>query len=153
MKQDRTLEWLGVVVSTGALAYVQWILNRNSVEEPHIPILIRNILIDFACFSIMLIIGVKLLGSLMNRFLRCLLVGLIGAIISTSLIDLPFFYQDMPNWRDDSTGWLMQAAIFMLLNCFIVVLAITLVFGAGFIVKAVLNLATAPNKRLERTRR
>jgi hypothetical protein len=132
---------------------VQWILNRNSVEQPHIPILVRYILIDFACFSITLIIGLRLLGSLMNRLLRCLLAGLIGAIMSTSLIDLPFFYQDMPNWRGDSTGWLMQATIFMLLNSVIVVLAITLVFGTGIIVRAALNLTPAPNNGFQRTRR
>jgi hypothetical protein len=145
VKQNRTLEWFGVVASAGALAYVQWILNRNSVEEPHISILIRNILVDFTCFSITLIIGIKFTSSLMIRFLRSLLMGLIGAIISTSLIDLPFFYQDMPNWRGDSTGWLLQATIFMLVNCLIVGLAVTLVFAAGFIVKIAVNLPTAPN--------
>lgn len=132
---------------------MQWILNRDSVEQPQTPIIIRYILIDFAIFSITLIIGIKLLGSSMNRLLRCLLVGVIGAIISTALIDLPYFYQDMPNWRGDSAGWLMQATIFILLNIFIVLLAITLVFATGFIVRAALNLTAAPNKRLERTRR
>jgi hypothetical protein len=65
------------------------ILIGDSVEQPQIPILIRYILIDFAIFSMTLIIGIKLLGSSMNRLLRCLLVGLIGAIISTALIDRP----------------------------------------------------------------
>ena len=132
---------------------MQWILIRDSVEQPQIPVLVRFILIDFAIFSRMLIIGIKLLGSSMNRLLRSLLAGLIGAIISTALIDRPHFYQDMPNRQGDSTGWLMQATNFIVLNIFIVLLAITIVFATGFIVRAALNLTAAPNKRLERTRR
>jgi hypothetical protein len=44
----------------------------------------------------------------------------------------------------------MHATNFMVLNIFIVVLAITLVFATGFIVRAALNLAATPNKRLQR---
>ena len=146
-------DWLGVVTCTAVLAYVQWFLNRDSVEEPRTQNLIKYILVDLACFSVALLIARKTLGASRNRFLRCSLAALLGALISTLIIDLPFFYRDTPNWKGDTAGWFTHAAFILLLNSTIGVLAMTVICGAGYVIETALNFTAASNKRLERTRR
>jgi len=99
-----SLDWLGVITCSGALAYVQWFLNRDSIDVPEVQNLIKYLLVDMVCFSAALLVARRLFSS-HDRFFRYSFAVLPGAIVSTLIIDLPFFYRDIPNWKGDTSGW------------------------------------------------
>jgi hypothetical protein len=132
----RVIERLGAVACAGPLAFVQWILNKDSVGSPEAPTLIKYILIDLACFSVTLLIVSRVISE---RLVRCSAVALLGAVSASLLIDVPFFYKDIPNWRGDNVAWLMHAASFVLLNGVIALLIMFLIYGAEIVAKANLD--------------
>ena len=127
------IEWLGAIACACALAFVQWVLNKDSVEQPESRTLIKYILIDLACFSVALLVVSRFISE---RLVRCSAMALLGAVSAALFIDVPFFYKDIPNWRGDTVGWLMHAASFVLLNGVIALLVMFLVYGAGIVIRA-----------------
>jgi hypothetical protein len=136
LKRDNPVgSWAGVVACTAALALVQWMLNKDSIEQPEFRNLIRYILIDLVCFSAALLF-VGRLGADLSRLSGRLMAITLGAVCSSLIIDVPFFYRDMPNWRGDTAGWFMHAWSFVLINGFIASLVMTVIYGAEAMVKA-----------------
>jgi len=129
----RLIEWLGVIACSGALALVQWILNKDSVDQLEYRILVKHILIDLACFSVALLIVSRFI---LERFIRSSAMALLGAVSASLLVDVPFFYRDIPNWSGNTAGWLMHAISFVFLNGIIALLVMLLIYGAGIIVTA-----------------
>jgi hypothetical protein len=125
----RFIDFAGVIACAGTLAFVQWLLNKDSIEQPETWNFIKFIFIDLICFSLALLIVGRFLGSWLGRYLRLLMVALLGAVVSTSLIDLPFFYRDIQNWQGDTVGWLLKALFIVLLNSFIAVLVMAFMYG------------------------
>jgi hypothetical protein len=105
----------------------------DSVGQPQFTTLIKYILIDLACFSVALLVVSRFISG---RLVRCSAVALLGAVSASLLIDVPFLYRDIPNWRGDSAAWLMHAVSFVLLNGVIALLVMSLIYGAGTVVRA-----------------
>jgi len=130
------LDFAGVILCAGALAFVQWQLNTKSDESPELRNLVKLIIIDLACFTVPLLLVKKFLGARLTRTLRLLLAAQVGVVLSTVLIDVPFFYRDLTNGRGDIPGWLLQALLLLLLNNFLVLLLMSCICGLGVLLKA-----------------
>ncbi|MFN2454349.1 MAG: hypothetical protein ABR577_09025 [Pyrinomonadaceae bacterium] len=134
---SRYFELAGAIVCATFLAYVQWLLNRESDEPAEAQIFIRYILLDLSCFLIAFLIVQRLLVTRFKRVLGSLVIALIGAISSTVTIDIPFI---LNNWgyREIAEGHssrTIQAIIFLLLLNSSIALAIMLfICGIGFVV-------------------
>ena len=132
-RDRRIIEWLGAIFCAGALAFVQWVLNKDSMEQPASRTLIKYVLIDVACFSVALLIVSRFISE---RLMRCSVMALLGAVSAALLIDVPFFYKDIANWRGDTAAWLMHVISFVLLDGVIALLIMFLIYGAGVMVRA-----------------
>lgn len=117
-----SLELAGVIACASTLAFVQWVLNKDSIEQPEIQTFIKYILIDLVCFFIAFLL-VKSFGAIrLRRSLRCLIIALLGAVSSTLIIDLPFFYGDIQNWHGHILGWIQKALFIIFMNSIITLL-------------------------------
>jgi hypothetical protein len=135
----RAFQWTGVVACAAALSFVQWNLNTGSAEEPKLLTLFEYALINLACFSVVLLVTERWLGNKLGRLSKYAFVALAGAFSSSLLIDVSYFYKDIPNWRGDTVGWLMHAAFFVLFNCCVAALVMALVYFSSVVFKVKYN--------------
>lgn len=127
-----TVGWAGALACAAALSFVQWNMNAASDEAPELRTLLAYALVNFTCFSfILLIAGWRPGGTLW----KLSAVALAGALASGLLIDVPFLYRDLPSWRGDVAGWLARTVFFLVLDCCVAAVAMTLVYFSSAIVK------------------
>jgi hypothetical protein len=135
----RAFKWAGVVACAAALSFVQWNLNTGSAEEPELRTLFEYAFINLACFSVILLVTERWLSNKLGRLSKYALVALAGAFSSSLLIDAPYLYKDIPNWRGDTVGWLMHAAFFVVFDCCVAALVMALVYFSSVVFKIKYN--------------
>ena len=132
LKQNNlSLEIAGVIACAGTLAFVQWVLNKDSLERPQTGTFIKYITIDLICFFLALLIAKSFWAARLRRSPRCLLIALLGAVSSTLIIDLPFFYGDIQNWEGAIGGWVQRALSIVLMNGILALIVMLLICGVG----------------------
>jgi hypothetical protein len=138
---------IGALTCAVCLAYLQWLANRDSMTEPETPVLIKYLLLNVGCFLVVFFVIRLVLSSDAKRFLSYLILAVIGAISSSILIDIRFV---LNNWGYREIAEVHYAGIrnaviyIVVLNCFVAIFIMSLVFAVAFVVRSIQHRIVKP---------
>ncbi len=145
--RSRYIELAGAIACAVFIAYMQSLLNRESDEPAETRTFIKYIFLNLGCFSFAFLIVQRFLFAHSRRVLGSLIIALIGAISSVSIIDIPFI---LNNWgyreiAEGHSGGAIQSSIFiLLLNSSIALLIMLFIYGIGFMVRLIQKQSLKP---------
>ena|SRR5258706_13119005 len=131
---------IGALTCAVCLAYLQWLANRDSMTEPETPVLIKYLLLNVGCFLFVLLVIRFILSSDAKRFLSYLILAVVAATSSSVLIDIRFA---LNHWgyreiADAHYAGIRNAVIYIVvLNCFVAIFIMSLVFFVAFVVRSI----------------
>jgi hypothetical protein len=141
----------GALICAVCLAYLQWLANRDSITEPETPVLIKYLLLNVACFLILFFVIRFILSSDAKRFLSYLILAVVGAVLSSVLIDIRFV---LNNWgyreiAEAHYAGIRNAVIYVVvLNCVVTMFIMSLVFAVAFVVRSLKHRFVKPRLRV-----